>query len=123
MIHFTIEFDWTGIDPKWNYVAYDGMGYLYGYLEEPKLCADGTWPKGPSIGVLPAWVSTEGWHRSLRKRPAPPQRWILVNGVDGSTTIWDNKQDVALYGAYVDSIASLQAVVDVLNNYEEKSDD
>jgi hypothetical protein len=118
-----IEFDWTDIEGCFNYVAYDHMGYLYGYKEEPKLCTDGAWPRSPSIGVLPAWISTEGWEKSLRKRPEPPKRWYLLHGVDGLTTIWDREQDEAFYSAYVDSIATMQKLADVLNAYEEQGND
>ena len=122
MIHSTIEFDWDEIDKKFNYVAYDQWGYLYGYAEEPRL-VHGAWPGSPSIGVLPAWVSKQGWFKSLRKRPAPPKRWSLLHGIDGLSTIWDNEMGVALYGVYGDSTAALEKVVEILNNYEEQASD
>ena len=117
-----IEFNWDQIDPKWDYVAYDMWGYLYGFVEEPRVSWSG-WPGHPSIGVLPAWVSKVGWEKSLRKRPLPPKRWSVAQGSDGLTTIWDNHNKVALYSAYVDSVASMEKVVEILNEYEETTHD
>jgi len=122
MISSLIEFDWGEIDKKFNYVAYDQWGYVYGYVEEPRL-VNGEWPKSPSIGVLPAFVSKHQWFKSLRQRPAPPKRWSLVMDIGGLATIWDNERDLALYGAYVDSTAALEQVVEILNEHEEKKSD
>jgi len=119
MISSRIEFDWDEIDRDFNYVAYDQWGRVWGYAEEPRL-VDGKWPVGSSIGVLPAWVSEQGWRESLRQRPAPPKRWSLVRDIGGLATIWDNERDVAIYSVYVESTAALEKVVEILNGHEER---
>ena len=121
------KYNWKAIPKQYNWVGYNQHGIIRAFRERPR-AMDGFWADCDEeftewVGELPTVLLWEDWKDSLEERPKPAKRWSLVMGIDGLSTVWDNKMDVALYGAYGDSTAALEKVVEILNEYEEERED
>jgi len=123
------RYEWDKIGNTYKWAAKDSDGMFEAYSERP-IRGEHSWHSSgfggtAVLGYSGWWESDSDWEESLEERPnpKPAKRWSLVMGIDGLSTVWDNKMDVALYGAYGDSTAALEKVVEILNEYEEERED